>query len=598
MTSFNLSLLEDQLKEIAQSSTGTGVSFAKKSLKLDSEEDVLEVVKAIKECPDLEYLDLEGNTLGPEAAKAIGKALEEKGADLKRALWKDMFTGRLKSEIPNAIKYLGSALTTAGTRLLELDFSDNALGPIGIEALANFLTSSSCYTLHELRLNNNGLGISGGKMLANALLDCYNNSLKAGTPLALKVFVAGRNRLENEGAKALASVFQKLNSLEEVVMPQNGIYYQGITAIANGLSTNPGLRILNLNDNIVGPKGAQALAKALPNFQNLEEFNLGDCLLKTEGSITLAEALGIEGNHPSLTEVNLSYNEIHVSGAKPIALAMADKKHLTKLKLDGNVFGSEGRTILCDLLTASEKIESLSILSDDDSDDESEGGHGSEDEEKDKVEDSESESESKENEENNEDTTEHNGDKIPDSTSTLKVSVSQFLSSPADEKLLLLQGEIVQDFVDHARDLSKNADASSELIFVEEFTKMVMKVSAKCASSDINVRMKAQTLTDALYSKLCSFAVENDEISIWNNALLVNLGLIKSEDKRTGKIVWNLDGCFKALEQVIQQDYFLAETRDTLKIFLEKPVKSRKVVDSCQDSKDSLRAILNRMQST
>ncbi|XP_076622832.1 ran GTPase activating protein [Colletes latitarsis] len=597
MTSFNLSLLENQLKEITQTSTDTGVSFAKKSLKLDSEEDVLEVVKAIKECPNLEYLDLEGNTLGPEAAKAIAKALEEKGADLKRALWKDMFTGRLKSEIPNAIKYLGNALSIAGTRLIELDFSDNALGPIGIEALANFLTSSSCYTLHELRLNNNGLGISGGKMLANALLDCYSNSLKAGTPLALKVFVAGRNRLENEGAKALASVFQKLNSLEEVVMPQNGIYYQGITAIANGLSTNRGLRILNLNDNIVGTRGAQALAKALPNFRSLEEFNLGDCLLRTEGSIILAEALGIKGNHPSLTEVNLSYNEIHISGAKPIAIAMADKKHLTKLKLDGNVFGSEGRDILRDLLTASEKIESLSILSDNDSDDESED-HGSEDEEKDKVEDSESESERKENEEDNEDTTEHNGDKIPDSTSTLKVTVSQFLSSPADEKLLLLQGDVVQDFVDHAKDLSKNADTSSELKFVEEFTKIIMKVSAKCACSDINVRMKAQTLTDALYSKLCSFAVENDEISIWNNALLVNLGLIKSEDKRTGKIVWNLEGCFKALEQVAQQDYFLAETRDTLKIFLEKPVKSRKVVDSCQDSKDSLRAILNRMQST
>lgn len=70
------------------------------------------------------------------------------------------------------------------------------------------LKSSSCYALEELRLNNNGLGITGGKLLAEALTECYNCSKKQGKPLALKVFIAGRNRLENEGAKALSEVFK------------------------------------------------------------------------------------------------------------------------------------------------------------------------------------------------------------------------------------------------------------------------------------------------------------------------------------------------------------------------------------------------------
>jgi Ran GTPase-activating protein 1 len=86
--------------------------------------------------------------------------------------------------------------------------SDNAFGPIGVEGLAALLRSSSCYALDELRLNNNGLGITGGKLLASALTDCYNSSKKIGKPLALKVFVAGRNRLENDGAQALAEVFK------------------------------------------------------------------------------------------------------------------------------------------------------------------------------------------------------------------------------------------------------------------------------------------------------------------------------------------------------------------------------------------------------
>ena len=61
-----------------------------------------------------------------------------------------------------------------------------------------------------------------------------------------------------------------------------------------------------------------------------------------------------------------------------------------------------------------------------------------------------------------------------------------------------------------------------------------------------------------------------------------------------------MEGCFKALETVSQKDYFLQETRSTLKFFLENPVKvnKKKVMDSFEDSKDSLKAVLNRMQST
>ena len=50
----------------------------------------------------MEFLNLEGNTLGIEAAQVIGKALESK-SELKKALWKDMFTGRMKNEIPAAL---------------------------------------------------------------------------------------------------------------------------------------------------------------------------------------------------------------------------------------------------------------------------------------------------------------------------------------------------------------------------------------------------------------------------------------------------------------------------------------------------------------
>lgn len=143
----------------------------------------------------------------------------------------------------------------AGAGLVVLDLSDNAFGPNGIVGLVALLKSSSCYTLQELRLNNNGLGITGGKVglklkngnssasisicnvfwnwwhhyfnpismehfsyiallqvLAECLTECHQNSVKAGKPLKLKVFVSGRNRLENPGATALAAVFKVMDT--------------------------------------------------------------------------------------------------------------------------------------------------------------------------------------------------------------------------------------------------------------------------------------------------------------------------------------------------------------------------------------------------
>ncbi|KAL0120296.1 hypothetical protein PUN28_008150 [Cardiocondyla obscurior] len=585
---FSLGEIGEQLKDVSRKPVG--VSFAGQSLVLDLAKDALQVVEAIKACPCLEYLDLEGNTLGTPAAEAIAEALKEKGTPLKKALWKDMFTGRLKTEIPKALEYLGTALCTAGSQLTELDLSDNAFGPIGILGLANFLASSPCYTLQELKLNNNGLGISGAKILAKALDSCYENSSKEGTPLALKVLIVGRNRLENDGAQALASVFERFKTLEEVVMQQNGIYHVGISAIAQGLSANPNLRVLNLNDNTIGLKGAKALAKVLPNFRGLEELNLGDCLLKTKGALILAEALEIHGNHTSLRYLDLSNNELRVDAGNAIAKAMHDKTLLTNLQLDGNCFGTEGRESLKQILTKLGKIDALFPLDEDYTEDE-------EEEDDDDNEDEQSENDESDNEDEASDKDNKERDSAAQST---VVTVAEFIKSPIGEKLLLLQDDNIQAFVDYAMNLTKQSNKTVELKYIEELLRITMKVSALCGSGYINVRIKAESLSDALYAKLFSYAIENDKISNLNNALLVNLGLIKSEDKTNGRIDWNLEGCFKALEKITQRDYFLPQTRSMLKVFLEKPMKTSRanVIDPFQESKTALKSVLDNIHIT
>uniref|UniRef100_A0A8C1X6J0 Ran GTPase-activating protein 1 n=1 Tax=Cyprinus carpio TaxID=7962 RepID=A0A8C1X6J0_CYPCA len=310
------------------------LSYKGQGLKLDNAESVKEMVQEIEQYQGLRSLRLEGNTLGVEAARAIAKSLEAK-RELEQCHWSDMFTGRLRSEIPPALISLGNALMTSGARLTHLDLSDNAFGPDGVKGIESLLKSSACYTLRELRLNNCGMGIGGGMVLASALTECHKQSSAAGSPLRLKVFIAGRNRLENDGATALAKAFKLLGSLEEVHMPQNGINHPGITALASAIKHNPNLQVLNLNDNTFTKRGSTAMAEAIRHLQCLKVINFGDCLVRSEGAIAIAAALR-EGL-PFLRELNLSFGEICEAAAVVVAKAVQSKADLEKLDLNGKI---------------------------------------------------------------------------------------------------------------------------------------------------------------------------------------------------------------------------------------------------------------------
>lgn len=55
-----------------------------------------------------------------------------------------------------------------------------------------------------------------------------------------------------------------IGSLEEVHMPQNGINYAGVMALASAMRHNPELRVLNFNDNTFTKKGTLAMAQVRP----------------------------------------------------------------------------------------------------------------------------------------------------------------------------------------------------------------------------------------------------------------------------------------------------------------------------------------------
>ncbi|CAG2115068.1 unnamed protein product [Medioppia subpectinata] len=314
----------------------TTVSFAGRLMRLDTEEDVEPIVSAVKGCQRLVTLNLEGNTLGISAAKQLAKSLES-CASVENVLFNNLFTGRLKTEIPDVLVFMTSGLMLSNARLNTLDLSDNAIGPVGMPSLLPFLQSHSCQSLHTLRLNNCGLGVGGGHLLAKGLVH-----LKS-----LKTLICGRNRLEILGSEAIGNALAELHTLETLEMPQNGIHSKAIEAICGAIVANKGLKHLNLNDNNLKTE-AKTIASALKTLNSIESINFGDCILKTEGCIAICEAI-IESNASNLKEVILSGNEI--GGQKAVnviiecAQQLANSSNQTvklKLELNDNNFGDSG----------------------------------------------------------------------------------------------------------------------------------------------------------------------------------------------------------------------------------------------------------------
>ncbi|XP_075949346.1 ran GTPase-activating protein 1b [Anarhichas minor] len=562
MASDDIAQLADAL---SKTHVGDGeLSYKGLGLKLDNAESVEDLVREMEQYPGLRALRLEGNTVGVDAARAIAKALENKDL-LQRCYWSDMFTGRLRSEIPTALRSLGGALMSAGARLTELDLSDNAFGPDGVKGIEQLLKSPSCHTLQELRLNNCGMGIGGGKILAEALIDGHRQSSAHGAPLKLRVFVAGRNRLENEGASALAKAFQLMGSLEEVHMPQNGINHAGVMALASAMRHNPELRVLNFNDNTFTKRGTLAMAQALRHLRNVQVINFGDCLVRSEGAIALAAVL-TEGL-PILKELNLSFGEITEAAALVVAQAVVDKPDMEKVDLNGNSLGEEGCEALREAMENMDKGGMLASLSDDE-------GEPDEEEEDDDDDDA---SDCSEDDEEDSDIVKENGITRRDDSPAKPQSpaeIMSFLSCPSAERLLQL-GEM-------RTSLQQQVDASD----THKAAEVLLKI-ASLYSEEPETKTAVLETIDAVLRKLLSGSAFQSYCFL--SSLLVMMGLLKGEGKM--KKVSLVPGQLLCLEHAIQQDYFSQHHASLLHIFMS---KNSGALESCSSASERLSSTLEK----
>jgi Ran GTPase-activating protein 1 len=266
----------------------------------------------------------------------------------------------LKSEIPDCLTALTEVLIPLNVHTLDL--SDNAFGPAGASPLFPFLSQTR--TLHTLRLNNNGLGVSGGNMIADALLAQSKRNQAEKLKSSLRVFIAGRNRLENGSMVKLSKAFQEHDQIEHIKMPQNGIRPEGITILMEALQTCPQLKVLDLQDNTFTKAGSMALAKALPTWKQLKVLHVGDCLLSAIGARHVFASLK-SGGVNTIEKLHLAFNEIDPQGVMLLCnWLQVHGQSVTLLELNGNCFEPEGKEVdkLKDILSEFEHEDALDEL--------------------------------------------------------------------------------------------------------------------------------------------------------------------------------------------------------------------------------------------
>ncbi|XP_069119075.1 protein phosphatase 1 regulatory subunit 37-like [Argopecten irradians] len=178
--------------------------------------------------------------------------------------------------------------------------------------------------LLELFLADNRLMPSDGIQLGNLLK--YNHKLQ--------LLDIRNNHLQDIGASHVCDGLCEQNmgtGLQTLVLWNNQITYNAMTAVGKAMATTDSVETLNLGHNNVTNEGIHLMKDGLLKSKSLLRIGLQGTKVTCEGAVALAEVIA---DSPRLLRLDLRENEIKTAGLMALSLALKVNETVTRLDMD------------------------------------------------------------------------------------------------------------------------------------------------------------------------------------------------------------------------------------------------------------------------
>jgi len=231
------------------------------------------ICQAMKNNTSLQRAYFVNNELvGAESAHSLAEMLQ--GSSLRELYLVENDLG------DDGVAVLTQGILQGNTALRHLDLRSNGISATGALSLQGLLVNSE-YLL-GLNVSNNELGDLGSQALARGLSQT--------TCLVQKLDISS-NQVDEEGARAMASMLRINKTLRELNISFNFVGDEGTKLMAAALLRNVSLRRLSLRRNDITDKGAKFLASKLPAMQGLKELVLSKNNIGHDGASALLQGL-------------------------------------------------------------------------------------------------------------------------------------------------------------------------------------------------------------------------------------------------------------------------------------------------------------------
>ena len=280
--------------------------------------------------PSIQALSLTGNAIALDVAKQLGRALSTNRhqAFAQNGGWDVMNQPSTQDQSLNrTVPSVSPSSCSDGIRLLHLGCTSISSGSL-IEILSGL--GPTC-PLEELKINSNRMGTKGAATLVTFLNGkSPENGNQPVLPKLNRIDVSYNNLGDLGTAKLIRAISKRAKiNVTEASLSGNEIGSSCIERIMNIFLLHK-LITLNLDNNCIGDQGCQLVAASLPSIPSLTRLNLAFNDIGCRGMATLMRALvGCE----SITSLGLSGIAMRISGAIAMGFTLAQHPRLSTLEL-------------------------------------------------------------------------------------------------------------------------------------------------------------------------------------------------------------------------------------------------------------------------